>query len=57
MKNRHFYFNGKKKTCLYHLRIGVNCTEQHMIRIYFTIEDGKVLIGDVNKHLPSAVEL
>ena len=37
--------------CKAHLKIGINNLEQHMLRIYFTIQQGKVLIGEVTRHL------
>lgn len=52
--NRDFEFDGGVKTCLPHLKIGVDSTEQHTLRAYFTIEDGKVYLGAVVKHLPVA---
>lgn len=52
-QTRKFTFDdGVERTCVNHIRIGVDGTEQNMLRIYFTIEDGKVFIGDITKHLP-----
>lgn len=52
--NRDFEFDDGVKTCLAHLKFGVDSTEQHTLRAYFKIEDGKVYLGEVDKHLPTA---
>ena len=52
--NRDFVFDDGVKTCLAHLKFGVDSTEQHTLRAYFKIEDGKVYLGQVDKHLPTA---
>jgi hypothetical protein len=52
--NRDFVFDEGVKTCLAHLKFGVDSTEQNTLRVYFTIEGGKVYLGAVVKHLPTA---
>lgn len=50
--SRFFRFDDGEKQCKMHLRFGINNTEQAMLRIYFTIENGKVFIGSITRHLP-----
>lgn len=38
--------------CKAHIKVGIDNSEQHMLRVYFTIQHGKVLIGEVTRHLP-----
>lgn len=38
--------------CKAHIKVGIDNSEQHMLRVYFTIQNGKVLIGEVTRHLP-----
>lgn len=40
--------------CKAHLKIGVDNSEQHMLRVYFAIIDKKIYVGDVCRHLPTA---
>jgi hypothetical protein len=50
---RRFKFeDGVTRTCEYHLRLGTSGSKQYMLRVYFTIEDGVVYIGDICDHLP-----
>lgn len=46
------FSDGKTRTCNAHLRFGISNDAATMLRIYFTIEDGAVYIGDVTKHAP-----
>lgn len=51
---RKFHFpDGQTRDCRAHLRIGVDNTEQNMLRVYFAIEGGVVYIGEVSRHLPT----
>lgn len=52
--SRTFKFNKKPVDCTYHLRFGVNSTEQHMLRVYFTIENNQLFIGSITKHLETS---
>jgi|GEM_PF-6795874 len=52
-ETRQFMFDDNiERECSYHLRIGTSGTRQHMLRIYFTIEDEVIYIGEVTPHLP-----
>jgi hypothetical protein len=49
---RSFKFSdGKTRDCKAHLKICSNTKEQYQLRIYFKLEDNKVYIGMVTKHL------
>jgi hypothetical protein len=51
--SREFIIDGVSYNCEYHLRLGVNNTEQNMLRVYFTVSDGKVVIGNIVRHMPT----
>ena len=40
--------------CKAHLKIGVDNSEQHMLRVYFAIINKKIYVGDVCRHLPTS---
>lgn len=51
--SRVFEFDdGKSRLCESHLRLGTSGNPQHMLRIYFTIENSKLYIGEIVPHLP-----
>ena len=50
--SRDFAFDDAVRECRAHLRLGVDNTEQNMLRVYFCIEDGVVYVGEVTRHLP-----
>jgi hypothetical protein len=49
---RVYKIDGVDYDCKAHLKIGSDNTEQNMLRIYFSVEKDKVIIGDIVKHLP-----
>ncbi|MAA94900.1 MAG: hypothetical protein CML22_06935 [Rheinheimera sp.] len=51
-KERQFTFSGEQRLCEAHLKIGVNNTDQEQLRIHFAIDDGKVYLGYIGRHLP-----
>tara|TARA_B110000211_G_scaffold172706_1_gene194990 strand:- start:4084 stop:6120 length:2037 start_codon:yes stop_codon:yes gene_type:complete len=54
-KLRDFTFNdGKSRECKAHLRICSGFQEQNVLRVYFSIENGKLYIGMIAKHLEVA---
>lgn len=53
-RQREFYFQGKKILCEPHLKISINNTEQHQLRIHFSINDGNLYLGYIGRHLPIA---
>lgn len=56
--NREFTFPDKKVLdCRAHIRIGVDNTEQNMLRVYFAIENGVLYIGEVARHLPTQSDM
>lgn len=40
--------------CKAHLKIGVDNSEQHMLRVYFAVINKKIYVGDVCRHLPTS---
>lgn len=52
---RTFIFDdGKSRDCKAHLKICSSTKEQHQLRIYFKIENNKIYIGMITKHLDCA---
>ena len=52
-KLRDYRFDdGQTRTCNAHLRFGVSNDPTTMLRVYFTIENGIVFVGEVTKHAP-----
>ncbi len=43
----------KRLTCEPHLRIGVSNKEQEQLRVHFVIEDGRLYLGYIGRHLPT----
>jgi len=55
---RDFIFDdGKTRDCKAHIRFGTNNKAQHQLRIYFKIEDDKLYIGEIHRHLETARKL
>lgn len=46
--------DGKERDCKAHLKICSSTKEQHQLRIYFKIENSKLFIGMITKHLDCA---
>lgn len=54
---RSFVFSdGLSRVCDSHLRVGNNGNKQHMLRIYFAIENGHLYIGEITTHLPTSTK-
>jgi hypothetical protein len=50
---RVFNVDGREYDCKAHLKLGKDNTAQNMLRVYFAIEGGKVVIGNVDRHMPT----
>lgn len=50
---RVFNVDGTEYDCKAHLKIGKDNTAQNMLRVYFAVEGGKVVIGNVERHMPT----
>jgi hypothetical protein len=50
---RVFNVDGKEYDCKAHLKIGKDNTAQNMLRVYFAVEGDKVIIGNVERHMPT----
>jgi hypothetical protein len=50
---RVFNVDGQDYDCKAHLKIGKDNTAQNMLRVYFAVDGGKVIIGNVERHMPT----
>jgi len=50
---RVFNVDGREYDCKAHLKLGKDNTAQNMLRVYFAVEGGKVVIGNVDRHMPT----